>query len=94
MPKCENCKFQGVCIGHCCGASYEEYGNFLVPQMEVCSMYKSKISFLIYKYYMMGLFDDDVWESVMSRFHHERRRYLEELITDTLGGFGIEKRFC
>ena len=58
LPHCENCKFVGVCPGHCLGASYEEYENLLVPQMEVCQMYQAKYSFLIHKYRKMGLFEE------------------------------------
>lgn len=82
MPHCENCKFNDVCIGFCAGASFEEYGNMLVPQLEVCKMYRAKLTFLIYKYYLMGLFDelDNVDLSDL------RRMYLQDLINDVIGG--------
>lgn len=58
IPHCERCNFNEICVGHCLGASYEAYGNMLVPQMEVCKMYTAKNTFLLYKYYTMGLFDN------------------------------------
>lgn len=95
LPHCENCVFQGVCPGHCLGSSYENYRNCLVPGMEVCNMYKSKLSFLIYKFYHLGLFDEEIWRPVVEEnFNEFRIKYMEDLISSVLGGFGIEKQFC
>ena len=78
LPHCENCKFIGVCPGHCLGASYEEYENLLVPQMEVCQMYRAKYTFLIYKYRKMGLFEEI--EKLKDYFSPEYFEYLKDLI--------------
>ena len=84
FPHCENCKFQGVCIGHCLGASYEEYGNPLVPQYEVCKMLKAKYSFIIYKLYTLGVLDEI--ELLEEYFPPEFCKYIIDLIQDVLGG--------
>lgn len=78
MPICEHCGLVGICPGFCLGASYEEYRNMMVPQMEVCEMYRAKYSFLIYKYSLMGLFDDF---SIIEKYTtKETARYLQDLI--------------
>ena len=84
LPHCENCKFIGICPGHCLGASYEEYENLLVPQMEVCQMYRAKCSFLIYKYRKMGLFEEI--EKLKDHFSPEYFKYFKNLI-DTIPNF-------
>lgn len=58
FPHCESCKYRLSCVGFCLGNAYENYKNFLVPTMEVCNMYSSKIPFLIMKYADMGLFEE------------------------------------
>lgn len=57
MPYCEKCPIQPICTGYCCGNSYENYKNILMPTLEVCEMYKCKNIFLIKKYDDLGLFD-------------------------------------
>lgn len=57
MPCCEQCPIQPICIGYCCGNSYENYKNLLVPTQEVCTMYKCKNLFLLKKYDDLGLFE-------------------------------------
>lgn len=59
LPYCENCLFNNYCLGHCFGASYETYGNPFVPNKEVCDLFKSKITFILYKLYMMDILDED-----------------------------------
>lgn len=55
LPHCENCQFVYMCPGHCLGAAYETYDNPLVPLRTVCDLFIAKYSFLILKYYEMGL---------------------------------------
>lgn len=83
LPHCENCKFQDLCVGFCQGASYEAYKNMLVPQLQVCKMYRAKISFLIKKYESMGLWDllDDLDRVSLQP---ERKRYLKDVIKSVL----------
>lgn len=57
MPHCESCIFEPICNGFCCGNSYENYKNILVPTMETCQMYKAKYTFLLEKYNKLGIFD-------------------------------------
>ena len=84
LPHCENCKFNGICIGFCNGASFEEYKNPFIPQKEVCDMYRTKLSFLIYKYYTMGLFDDmSCMKDILTPLFVI---YLEDLIMDIVKG--------
>lgn len=85
FPICENCSFIGVCLGHCLGASYEEYRNMMVPQMEVCNLFKSKLTFLIYKYNSMGLFDDLTY--LRSFMTEEQYTYITDLIKGVLEEF-------
>lgn len=82
-PHCEKCKFQDLCVGFCQGASYEAYKNPLVPQLQVCKMYRAKISFLIKKFDSMGLFDylDDLEPESLSE---KRKRYLKDVIKSVL----------
>lgn len=83
MPICEDCGLVGYCPGFCMGASYEEYGNMLVPQQEVCQMYRSKYAFLIYKYNSMGLLDDELLEKY---FQNEDLAYIKDLKNSILQG--------
>lgn len=55
-PCCEKCLIEPICTGFCCGNSYENFKNILVPAPEVCNMYKAKFGFLIKKYDQMGVF--------------------------------------
>lgn len=83
LPHCEKCKFQDLCVGFCQGASYEAYKNLLVPQIEVCKMYRAKISFLIKKFDSMGLFEYlDVLEP--ESLPPARKRYLKDVIASVL----------
>ena len=83
-PHCENCKFVGVCIGYCQGAAYETYNIPWIPPINTCKMYRAKLTFLIYKYYLMGLWDilPEVQEDISEMYY----LYLEDLIYDVLGG--------
>ena len=93
FPHCENCKFQGICVGHCHGASYEEYRNLLVPQYEVCKMYRAKLTFLIYKYNILGIWDelDNLTDQEISPM---RKTYLKDLINSILYNMEGEKPVC
>lgn len=88
LPHCENCKFNGICIGHCFGASYEEYGNMLVPQKEVCEMYQAKYTFLFYKFIQLGILDE--LEILSDYFPEKYCKYLIDLISDVVGGLDID----
>lgn len=77
LPHCENCNFVGICTGFCAGNSYENYKNSLVPTKEVCDMYIAKNSFLLYKYYTLGLLD---WLKT-SKINKNEQNYLDNLIT-------------
>lgn len=57
LPHCEVCPIMGICGGFCCGNSYENYQNPLIPVKQNCDMQKAKIAFLIKKYNDIGLFD-------------------------------------
>lgn len=89
LPYCENCKFEHFCLGHCHGAAYEDYGNVFVPPMEVCKMYQSKISFLIYKYYTMNLFDKNGLEFLAKRLDNITYQYVYDFINSILKPMGI-----
>ena len=83
LPHCEKCKFQDLCIGFCQGASYEAYRNMLVPQIQVCKMYRAKLSFLIKKFDSMGLFEYlDVLDE--NSLNPARKRYLKDVIKSVL----------
>lgn len=84
MPICEHCGLVGVCPGHCLGSSYEEYKNMMIPQMEVCQMYRTKIAFLIYKYNTLGLFEE--LPKIQHYFSKENYHYLTDLIESFLQG--------
>lgn len=56
-PVCEKCFIEPLCTGYCCGNSYENYKNILIPTMEVCNLYKAKYTYLLSKYEQMGIFD-------------------------------------
>lgn len=84
MPHCEQCKFNEFCVGHCLGASYEQSKNMLVPQQEVCKMYVAKNTFLIYKYYHMGLFEE--LDKIKDLIPENRVAMLRNLINDIVGG--------
>lgn len=88
LPHCENCKFVGCCIGFCLGASYENYKNPLVPCQETCNMYLAKNSFLIYKYYTMGLFD--YLEDFRDELGNNYTNYLQDLIATVIGGLNSQ----
>jgi radical SAM protein with 4Fe4S-binding SPASM domain len=88
LPHCENCKFQAVCVGHCHGVSWEEYRNPLVPPLTVCNMYKAKLSFLIYKYNLLGIFDE--MPNIKHLISNNYYEYLMDLIQDIVGGLNGE----
>ena len=82
LPICEQCGLVGICPGFCMGASYEEYKDILIPQKEVCDMYRAKYVFLIYKYHTMGLLDD---LSVLKEyFEEEDIQYFKDLFNSVL----------
>ena len=62
------------------GNSYEVCKNPLIPTMEVCKMYRTKINFLISKYLQMGLFE--YLPSVKSKLGEQFYSYLNDLILD------------
>ena len=80
LPHCESCKYIGCCIGFCMGNSYEVCKNPLIPTMEVCKMYRTKINFLISKYLQMGLFE--YLPLVKSKLGEQFYSYLNDLILD------------
>ena len=62
------------------GNSYEVCKNPLIPTMEVCKMYKTKINFLISKYLQMGLFE--YLPKIKTELGDEVYTYLNDLILD------------
>lgn len=90
LPYCEECLFQHFCPGHCHGASYESIGNPLVPNKEVCQLYQSKFSFLVYKYYTLGLFDTDMLQYLKSVLLLHEYDYLIYVIKSVLSNMNIE----
>lgn len=80
LPHCESCKYIGCCTGFCMGNSYEVCKNPLIPTMEVCKMYKTKINFLISKYLQMGLFE--YLPKIKTELGDEVYTYLNDLILD------------
>lgn len=78
LPHCENCPYIGVCVGFCCGNSYENCKNLFIPTKEVCDLYKAKYSFLLYKYNQMGLFD--YMDSIQSSMRPQYFAYIQNLI--------------
>lgn len=84
LPHCESCPFVGICIGFCMGQAYEHHKNFLIPTKEVCDLYKAKLTFLIYKYQQMGL-----WELLpqIQNYNLEQIKYLQTLIPKILQNF-------
>lgn len=81
LPHCETCQFVGICTGFCAGESYEHYGNSLVPSKQVCEMYIAKNSFLLYKYYKMGLLE---WLN-SSPLNERIKKYLISLTNTVVG---------
>ena len=57
QPGCESCKIKHYCAKGCLGSQFEYSNNLFSPNETVCNLYKAKISFLILKYYKMGLID-------------------------------------
>ena len=57
FPTCAGCKFKYFCIKGCLGSQYETSYDILLPNISVCEMLKSKLSFLYTKYEKMGLID-------------------------------------
>lgn len=90
LPYCEECKFVGFCAGPCHGASYEDLGNPYVPDKEVCNLYKAKYSFLIYKYYTLGLFDEEGMLFIKNHTDQLQFDYISCLIKNVLNEMGIE----
>lgn len=89
MPYCEKCLYFGVCPKQCYGASYEDLGNPMVPDLEVCKMYQSKISFLVYKYYTMDLFNKNNMKYLKEILQQHEYKYLQVLISSILNNMGI-----
>ena len=84
MPHCETCQIEPLCPGFCCGNSYENYGNILIPTMEVCDMYKAKYAYLIKKYNDLGIFT--LIEEDFSLFENKEieKKYLLDLKNNIL----------
>lgn len=90
LPHCQNCKFQDMCVGFCQGASYEEYGNMLCPQIEVCRMYQAKFTFLIQKFYKLGLFTEDNLNILKRYYSNNKYSHTIDLIESIVGGITDE----
>lgn len=54
--KCDNCNYHNLCLRGCLGAQYELNKDPLIACDDVCSLYRAKINFLIFKYEKMGIF--------------------------------------
>ena len=68
LPYCDACEWITLCPGHCHGVSYETQGNEYVPPKSICNLYKAKYSFLLYKYSIMGLFNETNLEKLGPKF--------------------------
>lgn len=55
QPGCHECLYSKLCLKGCLGAQYETNGDLFQPAMTVCDLEKSKINFLISKYYELGI---------------------------------------
>lgn len=91
LPYCEKCLFNNYCLGHCFGASYETYGNSFVPNQEVCNLFKSKITFILYKLHNLGLFDEEGLEFLRSRFNSIEFEQFYDLYTAVVLNSNLNK---
>lgn len=55
--KCDNCKYNSVCLKGCLGAQYEYTKQLNYPCENVCNLFKEKIDFLIDIYKKEGLLE-------------------------------------
>lgn len=55
--RCNNCKYKIICMKQCAGACIENIGDYSIPCDTVCNLLEKKYSFLINKYYDMGVFN-------------------------------------
>lgn len=54
-PGCVTCPIKTHCIKGCFGAQYEWTGEYLIPILSVCTLFKAKTAFLIKTYYDLGV---------------------------------------
>ena len=94
LPYCENCEFEFLCPGHCHGMSYEYYGNSFVPPEGTCNLYKSKISFIIYKLFLMGLLDKEGMDYIQSCLNPLEFMQTKSLIQGVLESMGVKLEDC
>lgn len=83
-PICEKCHYIGFCNGFCYGQSYNKTYNPLIPVLEGCNFTKSKYTFLIYKYELMGLL-----ENIKDYYHSPFYDYFCNLREQVLVGLGV-----
>ena len=84
LPYCEKCLFNNQCLGHCFGASYETYGNPFVPNKEVCNLFKSKITFILYKLYMMDILDEDGLKFIENHYNSTEFKQFKDLYSNII----------
>ena len=83
LPHCENCQFVYMCPGFCAGAAYENCKNPLIPPKTVCDLQIAKYTFLILKYYQLGLWDEIEYLNDYD-INSPKYKYLKDLINNVL----------
>ena len=78
-PHCETCDFLELCDGFCYGAAYEKTYNPLLPIKEKCDLIKSKYIYLIYKYNLLGYFNNLETYSTNASFNKYIRDVIEKV---------------
>lgn len=84
-PKCTTCSINKYCAKGCIGAQYESTNDLFHPCPSVCDLFKAKFSFLLQKYYDLGILEEAIkHEAIDTTMKNELNVFLERMGKDAL----------
>lgn len=85
LPKCSSCDINKYCAKGCFGAQYEATNDLFHPCETVCNLFKAKFSFLLQKYYDLGILAEAIKHKAISDFmKKDLNDFLERMGKDAL----------
>ena len=85
QPQCATCAINKYCIKGCLGAQFETTNDLFHPCKTVCQLFKAKFSFLLQKYYDLGIINEAIKHKAISLpMKEELNMFLERMGKDAL----------
>lgn len=85
LPGCATCSISKYCAKGCLGSQYETTNDLFHPCLSVCNLFKAKFSFLLQKYYDLGILQEAIEHKAINKeTKKDLNMFLERMGRDAL----------